>query len=88
MASRPPLARDGASGSSRDASGSGGLEHEFNIHYADGLVGSSSGEEEIYSLDDVPDEARQLCYTETSAGPDALDYEVQMALATLKQGGQ
>lgn len=61
-------------------------EYEFNIHYAGGMVGSSSGEEEIYSPDEVPDEARQLRYTETSAGPDALDYEVQTALATLKQG--
>ena len=61
-------------------------DYEYNIHYSGGVAGSSSGEEEIYGPDDAPDAARQLRYTVISAGPDALDYEVQIALATLKQG--
>jgi hypothetical protein len=61
-------------------------EYEFNIHYAGGIAGSSSGEEEVYSPNDAPEEARQLRYTETSAGPDALDSDVQIALLELKRG--
>lgn len=60
--------------------------YEFNIHYAGGIADSSSGEEEIYGPDDAPDEARQLRYTVTASGPDALDYEVQIALRELKRG--
>lgn len=61
-------------------------EYEFNIHYLGGIAGSSSGEEEMYGPDDAPDEARQLRYTETSAGADALDSDVQIALLELKRG--
>lgn len=61
-------------------------EYEYNIHYTGGLAGSSSGEEEVYGPENVPDEARQLRYTVTTAGPDALDSDVQIALLELKRG--
>ncbi len=41
---------------------------------------------ERYGPDDAPEEARQLRYTETSAGPDAIDSDVQIALLELKRG--
>ena len=57
----------------------------YLVHLSGGLFNSSSGEEESYGPEDVPTEAKGLCYTPISnfdAGN--LDYETQVALKLLQ----
>ena len=58
---------------------------EYNVHYGGGLFRSSSGEEEIYGPDDVPDEARSASYLPTDhSAVSALDFVTEMMLLCLK----
>lgn len=56
----------------------------INIYFEGGYLFSSCGEEESYSLDDVPEEAKNLLYTKESEYPvDTLGYVSEYALFKL-----
>ena len=58
---------------------------EFNVYYSGGLFQSSSGEEETYAPDDVPEDARSARYIATDPGAvDALDSVLEMLLLCLE----
>lgn len=57
---------------------------EYYLYFLGGRFGSSSGEEETYWPEDIPDEAKQLTYRHATFRPDYLEYEVQIVLKLLE----
>lgn len=60
-------------------------EPEWVVYYSGGLFRSSSGEEETYLPEEVPEEAKALQYTLVrDFNPGWMDYELQIALKLLQ----
>lgn len=59
---------------------------EYFVHYTSGLFGASDGEEESYSPEDVPDEAKGLKYRLVEFDSSILSSEIQIVLEKLEAG--
>jgi hypothetical protein len=62
-------------------------EYLYEIWYAGGRFHSSSGEEDYYTPDDLPDEVRSLTFTPSAPSFDHvhhMDYELQIVLRLLE----
>lgn len=57
---------------------------KYNVYYMGGLFHSSSGEEETYLPEDVPEAAQQVTYKPTKFDTGYIDYEIQIALKLLE----
>lgn len=58
---------------------------EVSVHYSGGLFQSSTGEEEIYDLDEVPEEARRASYQAVQDGLGVFDLQTHVALDELSK---